>query len=169
MSRSRDGTADETRQLLHLRGLIARHMKEYERAEGHFLAILEASPGDREAGNQLALALVEQADPGKRQRALELAEEALRRQPDSAAAQATLGWVYYRLGRVDDAERTLRASVSSGRFSCDTAYYLAHVLSDRGRLNEARGLLESALRARGRFTHRKEAVAWLERLTKKPQ
>ena len=48
-------------------------------------------------------------------------------------------------------------------------YYLAHVLSDRGRLNEAKGLLESALRARGRFTHRKEAVAWLERLTKKPQ
>ena len=94
-------------ELLYLRGLIARHLKDHERAEGLFLAILKDSPGDGDASNQLALALAEQADQGKRQRALELAEEATGREILSRlTVRATLGWVYYRLGRVDDAERT---------------------------------------------------------------
>ena len=53
MPRSQNGPAGEAGKLRHLRGLIARHLKEYERAEGHFSAILERFPG-RPRGQQPA-------------------------------------------------------------------------------------------------------------------
>ena len=96
-------------------GLIARHLKDYAQAECQFEAVHQESPEDFQAGNQLALALVEQADPAKQQRSLQLAEANVRVYPRSPEALATLGRVYHRLGRRDEAERALQAAVSLGK------------------------------------------------------
>lgn len=144
-----------------MRGLIARHLKLYAEAESRFQAIHHESPLDASASNQLALVLAEQTNPSKRQRALELAEINARLYPDSAEALTTLGWVYYRLGRLDEAERALQAGRSAGS---DAAYYLACVTADRGRQDDARQLLHQALDGGANFVFRDDARDWLRRI-----
>ena len=53
-------------------------------------------PNDFGARNNLALALVEQDDPAKKQRALDYAEANYRDNKDNPDALSTLGWVYFR-------------------------------------------------------------------------
>jgi tetratricopeptide (TPR) repeat protein len=150
-----------------VRGLIARYLKNYPEAESLFQELHQEVPGDATASNQLALVLAEQADQAKRARALQLAEMNVKLYPNSAESLSTLGWVYYRLGRLEEAERALQAAVAGGTTNAETAYYLAHVLSDRGRTEDARQLLEKALKVPGSFVFRKETQDWLDRLTRK--
>ena len=46
----------------------------------------------------------------------------------ASEAFSTYGWVLYKLEKYDDAEKALRAAVSGGSFTPDTAYYLARVM-----------------------------------------
>ncbi|MFO0910511.1 MAG: tetratricopeptide repeat protein [Isosphaeraceae bacterium] len=155
--------------LTYLQGLIARHRKDHAAAVRLFEAVLKESADDFAASNQLALALIESDDSAPRQRAQELAERNVQRQPKSAEALATLGWIYFRLGRVDAAERALSAATSGGDLSCDTAYYLAQILVQKGRIAEARAMIASAVKAPGRFTFRNDARAWLAQNQAAPQ
>jgi tetratricopeptide (TPR) repeat protein len=151
-----------------LRGFIAWQLREPAEAERYFAAVHQESPGDFAASNQLALALAEQKDDAKRQRAVQLAEMNARLYPGSGDALGTLAWVYDRVGRASDAEQVARAARSRGTGSSDTAYYLARILSDPSRPDEVKPLLKTALEAPGRFTYRKEAREWLDRLSAKP-
>jgi tetratricopeptide (TPR) repeat protein len=152
-----------------LRGIIALFQKDYKTAEVHFDSALYQSPGNFAASNNLALALVEQKDDAKKRRALELAEGNVQkyskandsRGPESVS---TYGWVLYRLGRHDDAEKWLRAAVSNQGFSADTAYYLARVLVDQGQEANAQKLLEGALGTKPPFAWRAEAQSLLDSL-----
>jgi tetratricopeptide (TPR) repeat protein len=147
-----------------LLGLAARARKDLARAETIFQALAQESPDDAWVRSQLALVLAEQSDQGKRRRALELAEVLVRQAPNNPDAVATLGTVYYRLRRLDEAEKVLQAVVDSGRGSSDTAYVLARVKSDRGHAEAAPALLKAALAAPGYFVFRDEARQWLDRL-----
>lgn len=156
--------APQSPDLKMLRGIIAQRQGNYAEAEGEFDALLKQDPSNLAARNNLALALAEQDDSAKRSRALDLAQANARQQPNSPEVLSTLGWVLYRMGRLDEAERVLQASVAGGRASADTAYYLAHVFRDRGRLPQVRKLLQAALRTNGPFSFREEAEQWLEEL-----
>jgi tetratricopeptide (TPR) repeat protein len=162
------GLAPDSRELKWLRGLIARRLKDYRQAETYFQALHDETPGDREASNQLALVLVEQPDKSKQSRALQLAEINARLQPDSPAALSTLGWVYYRLGRLDEAERVLQAAAPGNNLSAETAYYLAHLLANRGRIEPAKQLLKAALDAGKDFILRQDAQELFNQLAKNP-
>lgn len=151
-----------------LRGLIARHLKDHAQAERWFQALHEQAPADFRASNQLAQVLIDQPDPGKRQRALQLAEMNARAYPQSSEVLATLGWVYYRLDRLGLAEQALQAAVAGGTASAETAYFLAHVLTAKGQSDRARELLQAAVAAPGHFLFRKDAQEWLARTENKP-
>ena len=157
--------APQSPDLKMLRGSIAQVRKDYPEAERQFDALLKQTPGNLAASNRLALALIEQSDQNKRARAVELAQANARQQPNSPEALSTLGWVLYKMGRLDEAERVLQASVGGGRASANTAYYLAHVFRDRGRLPQVRKLLQAALGTKGPFTYRKEAEKWLTEIS----
>ena len=58
------------------------------------------SPSNFAASNNLALALCEQSDNLKKNRALEYAQINAQRYPKMADAASTLGWVQYRLGHL---------------------------------------------------------------------
>ena len=90
----------------------------------------------------------------------------MRQYPKVGEAASTYGWVLYKFGRLDDAEKVLQAAVSGPSFSADTAYYLARVLIDRGRDAPAKQLLESALKTTGPFAQRDDAKALLKDLEK---
>jgi tetratricopeptide (TPR) repeat protein len=87
-----------------LLGLAARQRKDFGQAEQIFEVLAHDAPADAWLRNQLALVLVEQTDESKRRRALELAELSVRQNPKAADALTTLGTVYYRINRLDDAE-----------------------------------------------------------------
>lgn len=163
-----ENIAPDNPQVKVLLGMLSRCGQEHEEAERYFQELLTDHPGNFDYSNQLALSLIEQQVAAKRQKALELAEVNARQFPRSEPALATLGWVYYRLGRLADAQRALQAAIAGGRATSDTACYLAHVMSDSGKPDEARILLERALTSTGRFIHRDEAQAWLDRLSTKP-
>jgi tetratricopeptide (TPR) repeat protein len=154
-----DGNASETRML---RGLVARYMRDYLQAERIFEVLHRTSPTDASVSNQLALALIEQPEKSKQDRALHLAAANARLFDASGEALSTLGWVYYRLGRLEDAERTLLAAYWFGFESADAAYYLARVLAERNRIDRARQFMNAALHAQGLFLYRNEAQRWLQ-------
>ena len=135
-----------------LQGTIALFQKEYDVAEMVSRSAIEHSPQNFLAINNLVLALIEQRDESKRQSALKYAETNLQQFPDSSDAAATYGWVLYKLGRLDDAEKTLQPLTSKTNLDPDAAYIVACVLAARGRV-----LLEGALKSTTPFLFRQEA------------
>jgi tetratricopeptide (TPR) repeat protein len=145
-------------------GVIALFQKDYTAAEHYFEAAFLQSPRNFAANNNLALVLIEQKDVAKNRRALEHAENNVQQYPKYAEAASTYGWVLYRLGRLDEAEKYLQAAASTGQPSPDTFYYLARLYVDRAREAAAKQCLEIALKNTGPFSMRQEAVAMLEKL-----
>ena len=145
-----------------LRGVVAIFQKDYTTAERYFELARLQSPKNFSAGNDLALALVEQDDKTKQHRALEYAESNLRlyqRTPQAAEAASTYGWVLCKLGQLDEAEKWLQHAVSGGQVSPDTAYYYAVLLKERGRDAQAKQWLEGALKSTSPFAMRQDAAA----------
>ncbi len=149
-----------------LRGIVALFQKDAKKAEECFQQAHLLSPANFAASNNLALALAEQDDEAKKRRALEYAQVNYRLNPNPRPAEAasTLGWVLYRLGRLDEAEAALAQAARAGNLSADTAYYIARVQVDRGQKDQARQLLEQALKTTRPFLLRKEAETLLESL-----
>ncbi|MFW6125151.1 MAG: tetratricopeptide repeat protein [Pirellulales bacterium] len=158
----------ENREVKLLLGVIARYLKNYDEAEKIFQEVHQDEPGDFRVSNLLALVLAEQDDPQKRNRALQLAEVNARQYPRSAEALATLGWVHYRLNQAEQAEKYLQAAMTGRSVSSETAYYMAHLLADRGQLEDAKQLLDSAVESSGVFIYRRDAKEWLDRIGENP-
>ncbi len=150
-----------------LRGTIAMFRKDYKTAQEMFEQAHLQAPGNFSVTNSLAIALVEQDDEKKKQMALDYAQINVRVDATRPEANATYGWVLYRLGRLDEAEAALRKAITStGRPSADSAYYYARLLYERGHKEEARRLIEAALQAKGPFAMRPEAEALAAELKK---
>ena len=153
-----------------LSGRVALLGAEFKAAEQVFAAAHLQSPANFQAANLLALALIEQDDDAKRRRALEFAELSSNLNPGSSEAAETLGWVYFRLGRTNDADRVLGTAMNTGTLSADGAYYTARLFEQVGRPEDARRLLEKSVQTKQPFAHRREAQSLLTELSpgKKP-
>jgi tetratricopeptide (TPR) repeat protein len=152
-----------------VRGMVALARKDFKTAEESFERAHLLAPTNILPVNGLALALIESRDEAKRRIALEYAQLNARQYPDQPDALSTLGWVLYRLGRLDEAEANLRkaASSSTGRVSGETLYYYAKLLADRGQKEDAKRLLQApAIKGTSRPLLEKEVQALLEDLSK---
>ena len=151
-----------------VRGAIARVARDYKTAEQFFNDAHVQSPGNFAASNSLALVLIESEGKEARQRALEMAEAnvAMYREnsPQQIGALTTLAWVYYRLGRREDAERILDQISRNNALTSDGAFYVARILSDRGEKDRARQILEEVLANEPMFATRPDAVDLLAKL-----
>jgi tetratricopeptide (TPR) repeat protein len=153
-----------------VRGAIARVSRDYKVAERYFNEAHVQSPGNFPSSNSLALVLVEGDDKADRQRALEMAEAnvAMQREgsPFQVTALTTLAWVFYKVGRREDAEKILSQITQSNQLSTDGAYYVAKILADRGEKDRARKILEEVLASEALFATRPDAVDLLDALKK---
>jgi Tfp pilus assembly protein PilF len=152
--------------VLKLQGLIARINKDLGTAETIFRRVLNDSPADFFASNQLALVMADQADKNQRSRALQLATVNAQANQRNAEALATLGYVMYRTGNMEDALKSLQAALSPGQMAADTAYYLALVLVENKKPEDAVKVLEQALQTKGLFIYRTESQQLLDKLKK---
>lgn len=83
--------------------------------------------------------------------ALDLIQRALRVQPTDGNIIDSLGWVYFRMGRIDDAIRELERAVELEGEHPVILEHLGDAYQRKGRENEARFLWERAMRAGSRF------------------
>jgi tetratricopeptide (TPR) repeat protein len=155
--------ANEVQRVL---GLAARQRNDLAGAERIFQDLWAQSPGDAWGRSQLALVLAAQNDETKKRRAVELAEQGIKLEPKSPRALATLGAVYFRTQRLDDAEKLLRAVFQSGQAQSDDVLALARVEDARGKKDLVAPLLKKAIAVSGLFIERNEAKRWLGELEK---
>jgi len=153
-----------------VRGAIARVARDYKTATQFFNDAHVQSPGNFAASNSLALVLIESEEKDARQRAMEMAEAnvAMHREnsPQQVNALTTLAWIYYKLGRREDAEKILEQISRNNALTTDGAFYVAKLLADRGDKDRARKILEEVLDNEPMFATRPDAVDLLARLKK---
>jgi tetratricopeptide (TPR) repeat protein len=149
-----------------VRGLVALVRKDYKTAQEYYEKAHLVSPSNFAAINNLALALAGQDEEAKKRLAMEYAQIASRVYPDQSEAFSTLGWVLHRLGRLEEAGVNLQKAISMPRPSPDAYYFLARVMLDRGRKDDAKMLLQAqALKTPAPYLMRKEAEALAEELS----
>lgn len=123
-----------------------------------FKAILEATPNDVEALNNIAYLLAENL--GRAAEALSYAERAAELAPRSSQVLDTLGWVQYKSGRPTQALETLRRSVAR-KPEAFSEMHLGIILAELGQTAVARDRLESA-RALAEESNNKQLLAAIE-------
>lgn len=152
-------------QLLH--ALLMRYAGEFKAAERILQKVLAESPQSLQASNLLALVLAEQTDADQRERAAQIASGNAQRYPHEMNTIATLCWTRYRLGKIREAEQALELAAGMvHKLTAEHAYLFAQVLTDAGRLEEARRLLEPTLESRVRFFFRPEAEQLLGQIAR---
>jgi tetratricopeptide (TPR) repeat protein len=121
-------------QLLYSRSLVAVELDKLDVAEQDLRTILSAEPQNAAALNALGYTL---ADRTKRfAEAEQLINAAYALQPEEASIIDSMGWIAYRLGRLEDAERFLKDALNRDN-NAEIAAHLGEVLWTAGRRGEA--------------------------------
>lgn len=147
-------------------GAIARVQRDFPVATKFFEEAHAQSPRSYPASESLALVLAESSDKDDVQRALEIAETNFAMVKDNAqlqvSAATTTAWVYYKLGRMADAEKILAQVAQNNALSADGAYYISRILVDKGEKEQAKRLLEQVIANEAMFANRAAAEELLE-------
>jgi tetratricopeptide (TPR) repeat protein len=96
-------------QILYTRGIVMERAKRWERAEADFLKALELYPDQPLVLNYLGYSWVEKGL--HLDRALEMIKTAVKKRPHDGYITDSLGWVYYKLGRYEEAVPELERAV----------------------------------------------------------
>ena len=110
----------------------------------------------------LALCYIESTATEKQSQALELAAVNQRVYGRSPTALATLGWVYFRLNRIKDAERIFQQIVALNQIEPAAAYFVASLLEKKGDFVGANRLLAQAVSSTDYFMFRRTAQELLD-------
>ena len=128
--------------LLYARAMAAEKIGRLELLEQDLRAILEREPDHAQALNALGYTLADATD--RHAEAYELIKKALELRPNDFYILDSMGWVLYRLGRLDEAIEYLRKALSI-RQDPEIAAHLGEVLWVRGEREQAKEVWETAL------------------------
>lgn len=128
--------------LLYARGLAHANAGDVALAERDLRRVLAINPESGHALNALGYTLTDLTD--RHQEALGYLEQAIARLPDDPAVIDSMGWVQFRLGRIDKARRYLQRAYMLSRDQ-EIAAHLVEVLVAAGQRAEAQRLLAEAL------------------------
>ncbi|MBD3348353.1 MAG: tetratricopeptide repeat protein [Candidatus Eisenbacteria bacterium] len=117
-------------------GMVDESLESYERA-------LELDPDSAQALNFLAYTLADLDIDAER--AVELARRAVEVEPESGIIRDTMGWAYFRVGRLEEAEQEIRKAIELGAEDPVILEHLGDVLYALGRKAEAIRAWERAL------------------------
>jgi tetratricopeptide (TPR) repeat protein len=135
----------EEKEVIHfMRGGMYEKQKKLDASEAEFRKVLAANPTSASALNYLGYML---ADRNVRlNEALDMIQKALAQDPGNGAYLDSLGWVQFRLGRLDEAEENLKKAAA--RVGKDPVVYdhLGDVYAKRENLKEAVTWWERSLR-----------------------
>jgi len=126
---------DEKESVWFERGVVFEHMKKIDLSEAEFRKVLKVDPDNAEALNYIGYVL---ADRNMRlPESLDLITKALELSPENGAFLDSLGWVYFRLGRLPEAEENLRRAVAKTPSDPTVHDHMAQVLLAESKVQEA--------------------------------
>ena len=127
-----------------MRGAMLERMKKLDKAEVEFRKVLKADPDNAGAMNYIGYML---ADANLRlEESLDLITKALDIEPGNGAYLDSLGWVQYRLGRLEDAEKNLRRALEKTPRDPTVHDHMADILMKESKVKEAVAQWETSLK-----------------------
>jgi uncharacterized protein (TIGR03790 family) len=118
-------------------------VNDYDRAIERYRRVLAVAPKEPVSLNNLAYALaVHKNAPAE---ALPIAQQAYLASRGAASSADTLGWIYYLLGKHEEAEKLLDEGASRAPGNAEIQLHLAHNLAALGRGDAARAALAKSL------------------------
>jgi tetratricopeptide (TPR) repeat protein len=129
--------------LLYTRAMLAEKRDNLALLEDDLRFILEREPDNAMALNALGYTLADRTT--RYAEAKQLIEQAYQLNPQDPAILDSLGWVNYRMGNLDEAERLLRQALQAFP-DHEVAAHLGEVLWAQGKQKEARKLWREALK-----------------------
>jgi tetratricopeptide (TPR) repeat protein len=105
--------------------------------------LIKIKPDHAQAYNALGYEMLERND--RIPEAMQLVEKALQLAPDDAAIMDSVGWGYYRSGKLDESVKMLRRAYA-GNANPEIAAHLGEVLWIRGDKEEAKKIWQSSLK-----------------------
>ncbi|HWS99022.1 MAG TPA: tetratricopeptide repeat protein [Pyrinomonadaceae bacterium] len=112
-------------------------------SEDSLRRILARDPDNATALNNLGYFLVERNE--RLPEALEMIQRAVRANPTNSSFLDSLGWAYFKLGRLDEAERHLTEAARRNNQSATIHEHLGDVYQKRGKNEQARAAWQKAL------------------------
>ncbi|MCC2655450.1 MAG: hypothetical protein K0Q76_558 [Panacagrimonas sp.] len=128
--------------LLYGRSLVHERMGRFPQAEADLRRILASDKDDARAMNALGYMLAVNTD--RFEEAHKLIEAALQRSPDDAAVIDSMGWVLYKLGRLDEARGYLEKALGKAA-DPEISAHLGEVLWALGQREQAQAVWDKAL------------------------
>lgn len=135
---------------------------DYAKAKNHYEAIAQIRPNDATILNNLANAYAKLGD----ERALQVAEQAIKLAPNNPLAADTYGWLLVKNGQAEKALPHLRNAHSRASNDPEIRYHIGAALAKLGRNDEAVAELELALKGNARFEGADDARALVRNLKK---
>ena len=130
-------------ELLYSRSMLHENSGDIKQAEADLRTILQDNPDDSMALNALGYSLT--VHTTRYPEALELINRALAINPDEAAIIDSLGWLQYRMGSLDEAEKNLERAYEKFK-DPEIVAHLAEVLWVKGEKKRASELLYNMLK-----------------------
>ena len=132
----------DTADLLYDRAMVAEKLNKLAIMEADLRRVIELRPEHAHAYNALGYSLAERNM--RLNEAYDLVQKALKFAPNDVFILDSLGWVQFRLGRVDEALKTLRAAYQARR-DPEIAAHLGEILWAKGERDEAMKIWQSSL------------------------
>ena len=135
---------EDKNNIIFLRGAMYERQKKFDLAEKEFRRVLDDDPKNASAWNYLGYMLADQNTRlGEAQGYI---QKALALDPDNYAYLDSLGWVYFRQNKLDDAEMQLSHSVQLMAKDPTIHDHLGDVYFKKGKLREAISQWQSSLK-----------------------
>jgi tetratricopeptide (TPR) repeat protein len=116
---------------------------DFKGAEESLRRILKSDPNSAIALNNLGYFLTERGE--RLPEALDMIQRAVRAEPTNASYLDSLGWIHFKLGKLDEAERYLNDASRRNPHSSTIQEHLGDLLQRRGKQEQARAAWRKAL------------------------
>ncbi|GIK87766.1 MAG: hypothetical protein BroJett026_32470 [Betaproteobacteria bacterium] len=132
----------ESTDLIYDRAMVLERLDRIDDAETALRRLVEMKPDDAQSLNALGYTLVDRT--ARVEEGFALIERAHKLAPNDPFILDSMGWAYYRLGKLDEAERYLMRAFAA-RPDPEIAAHLGEVLWARGQPQKAREIWQSQL------------------------
>jgi len=133
----------DTPDLLYDAAMVAEKLDKVDEAEARLRRVVELKPDDAQALNALGYTLVDRT--ARTSEGFALIEKAYKLSPEDPYILDSMGWAFYRLGKLDDAESYLQRAMTQ-RPDAEIAAHLGEVLWKKGDAARAKEVWQSQLK-----------------------